>query len=246
MRILDLDLDFFLDSIALDQSSSGARLSEDDFKPWSGDKVREFLEGQCGLSTRRRILGKYVTHHHEAFYWWRDLIRDGKLAKPFEVVHVDAHADLGAGTFGYSKCYVGFDLMHKPMEERESPEEGGLTMNAGNYLLVAIACRWLNKLVYVMHPDNRLEDCEEWLFLDGDDEAVAISLPKLQKPKVAIPGVPLQVIKREPPVEFAPVRGSTFHDDGSFDFVVLCQSPGFTPQSSDLLVPLIKEYMDLT
>lgn len=245
MRILDLDLDFFLSSIAHDQSSGGARLSEKDFKPWANDKVREFLESRCGLSTQRRIPGEYVTHHHEAFYWWRALIKDGKLTTPFEVVHVDAHADLGAGTFGYSKVYLGFDLLHQRLEQRESPEEGGMKMNAGNYLLVAIACRWLSKLVYVMHPENRLQDCEEWLFSDCGDESWTLALPKLQKPKITVPGVPLHVIEREPAVEFVPASETTFRDDGTFDFIVLCQSPGFTPKSSDLLVPLIQEYMDL-
>ncbi|MCE9561955.1 MAG: UPF0489 family protein [Planctomycetes bacterium] len=246
MRILDLDLDFFLSSIAHDQSSGGARLSEEDFKPWASDKVREFLEKNCGLSTQRRIPGKYITHHHEAFYWWRDLIRDGKLAKPFEVVHVDAHADLGAGTFAHSMVYVGFDLLHQPLEKRESPEEGDRKMNAGNYLLVAIACRWLNRLVYVMHRDNRLKDCEDWLFSDCGDESWTLALPKLEKPKIAIPGVPPKVIELEPGVEFVPASENTFRDDGSFDYFVLCRSPGFTPKSSDLLVPLIQEYMALS
>jgi hypothetical protein len=149
-----LDLDFFLDAIAHDQSSRGARLSETEFKPWAGVRVREFLEKNCGLSTQRRIPGRYISHHHEAFHWWRDLIRDGKLIRPFEVVHVDAHADLGSDTFGFSQVYVGFDLLHQPLEQREVPEEGGTKMNAGNYLLVAIACRWLNKLVYVMHREK--------------------------------------------------------------------------------------------
>lgn len=246
MRILDLDLDFFLSSIAHDQSSDGARLSETEFKPWASDKVREFMEKNCGLSSRRRIPGRYITHHHEAFYWWRDLIRDGKLTKPFEVVHVDAHADLGSGTFGLSKVYVGLDLLHQPLEQRESPEEGDQKMNAGNYLLVAIACRWVNRLVYVMHRENRLEDCEEWLFSDCGDESWTLALPKLQKPKITVPGVPLQVIEREPAVEFVVKSETTFKDNGSFDFFVLCQSPGFTPKSSDLLVPLIQEYMDLS
>lgn len=246
MRILDLDLDFFLSSIAHDQNSGGARLNEEDFKPWASDKVREFLEKNCGLSKRRRIPGKYITHHHEAFYWWRKLIKEGKLKKPFEVVHVDAHADLGSGTFGFSKVYVGLDLLHQPLEQRESPQEGGQKMNAGNYLLVAIACRWLNRLVYVMHPENRLEDCEEWLFSDFGDESWTLTLPKLQKPNLTVPGVPLQVIEREPAVAFVVESEATFTDNGSFDFFVLCQSPGFTPKSSDLLVPLIQEYIDLS
>jgi hypothetical protein len=245
MRILDLDLDFFLSSIAHDQCSGGARLSEKDFKPWTRDKVREFLETRCGLSTQRRIPGKYVTHHHEAFYWWRELIKDRKLITPFQVVHVDAHADLGAGTFDFSKVYVGFDLLHQPLGQRETPKEGGMKMNAGNYLLVAIACRWVSKLVYVMHPQNDLKDCEEWLFTDYGEKSWALALPKLQKPAVMIPGSQLQVIEREPAVEFVPASEITFRDDGTFDFMVLCQSPGFTPKSSDLLVPLIQEYMDI-
>jgi hypothetical protein len=73
MRILDIDLDFFLDNIAHDNSSGGERLSEEDFKPWSEEAVREFLESRCGLSTGKRIPGKYIIHHHDAFYWWREL-----------------------------------------------------------------------------------------------------------------------------------------------------------------------------
>jgi hypothetical protein len=245
MRILDVDLDFFLNRIATDQSSGGKRLSKEDFEPWSEEKVRRFLEDQCGLSTTRRIPGKFVIHHHQAFYWWRDLIRSGKLTKPFEVVHVDAHADLGSGTFGYSKTYIGLDLLHQPLELRETPEEGGLKMNAGNYLLVAIACRWLDKLIYVLHPDCRLDDCEDWLFSDFMEASWALSLPKLQKPTFVIPGITLKVIEREPPVTFIPKVGSKYHDDGKFDFMALCQSPGFTPEASDLLVPVIQEYMDL-
>lgn len=245
MRILDLDLDFFLSSISHDQSSDGSRLSESDFKPWTSDKVREFLEKNCGLSTRRRVPGKYIIHHHEAFYWWRDLIRDGRLTKPFEVVHVDAHADLGSGMFGFSKVYVGLDLLHQPLEQRESLEESGQKMNAGNYLLVAIANRWLNRLVYVTHRDNKLEDCESWLFTDIGEAFWTLALPKLEKPKATFPGMSLNVIEREPPVEFVVEAETTFKDDGSFDFFVLCQSPGFTPKSSDLLVSVIQEYMDL-
>jgi hypothetical protein len=244
MRILDIDLDFFLNNIAHDNASDGERLSDDEFKPWSEPEVRAFLESRCGLSTDKRIPGKFIVNHHEAFYWWRQLIRSGKLTKPFEVVHVDAHADLGAGTFAFSACYVTYELLHRPPEQREMPEADGTNFNAGNYLLVAVACRWLSKLVYVMHPKNNLQDCEDWLFAD-DGYLEMISLPKCKKPELAIPGVSAKVLDREPPVEFDLSVPYKFNDQGDFDFIVLCHSSGFTPKSSDTLIPVIMEYMDV-
>jgi hypothetical protein len=243
MRILDVDLDYFLDNIALDCSSAGDRLNEREFVPWPAERVRTFLEQRCGLSTDTPVPGKYVIHHDEAFHWWRNLIEEGALTTPFEVVHVDAHADLGAGMFSFSKSYVCFDLLHRPPEHRVNPEEGGMKMNAGNYLLIAIACRWLSKLVYVMHPKNNLEDCEEWMFTDFGEDAWTLSLPKLRKPTMMIPGMTLTPLDREPPVKFIPTVETHFMNDGTFDFMVLCQSPGFTPQAADSLIPVILEYM---
>jgi hypothetical protein len=152
MRVLDVDLDFFLDRIVLDQSSDGPRLNLAEFRPWKADQVRQFLVERCGLSPDSRIRGKFVKHHHEAIYWWRELIRSGELTKPFEVVHVDAHADLGAGMFAFSQQYIAHELLYQPIAQREEPTEGAKAMNAGNYLLVAIACHWLSRLTYVMHP----------------------------------------------------------------------------------------------
>lgn len=246
MRVLDIDLDFFLDKIARDEAIRGRRLKDGEFKPWTAHAVREFLETNCGLSTSRKIPGKYVEHHDEAFYWWRELIRDGKLSKPFEVVHVDAHADLGVGTFGHSMSYVCFDLLHQPVADRENPNRTGLhCINAGNYLLVAIACRWLNRLVYVMHPKNNLDDCEDWLFSDWKPGSWTISLPKLNKPKFQLPGMVYTPLEREPEIEFVPTVAQCLAEVGDFDFIVLCQSPDFTPPASDVLVPVIQGYMDL-
>lgn len=244
MRILDVDLDFFLDKIDRDNRSDGPRLKDDEYKPWSEAEVRVFLENRCGLSRSKRIPGKFIVNHHEAFFWWRELLQSGKLTKPFEVVHVDAHADLGAGTLAFSAAYVAYDLLHRPPEARDTPEADGTKFNAGNYLLVAIACRWLSKLVYVMHPKNNLEDCEGWIFAE-DGYLETISLPKCKKPEIAIPGVRATVLDREPPVEFDISVPDKFSDRGDFDFMVLCQSPGFTPKSADALISVIMEYMDV-
>ena len=104
MRVLDLDLDFFLDMITYPADPGERRPSGPDDRPhsegdipWTEKEVIRFLENRCGLSDQEPVNGRLVTHHHEAFYYWRELIQKGELTTPFEVVHVDAHADLGMG-----------------------------------------------------------------------------------------------------------------------------------------------------
>ena len=98
MRVLDIDLDYFLDSPVYEQdSSSDARV--DDLacieSVWSEDRVRQFLEENLSLSKDRKIKGCVVKGHNESLEYWSTLVQQGKLIKPFSVVHVDSHADLG-------------------------------------------------------------------------------------------------------------------------------------------------------
>ena len=245
MRVLDIDLDFFLDNVAMDRSDNDPRLKHDEYHPWSEADVRDFLELRCGLSTTRRIPGKFVTHHRDAFVWWHGLIKAKRLKPPFEVVHVDAHADLGGGTFGYSKLFLGEELLHLPLEERADAAEASNKMDSGNYLVTAIACRWVSRLEYVMNPKNFLKDCEEWLY-DPNGNGFDIALPKLQKRKPGFfPGMTLSVLEHEPTIPFCPTIAEKVSYGGAFDFMLLCQSPAFTPSSADQLIPVIMEYMDL-
>ncbi len=102
MRILDLDLDFFLDNIAHWEEEDGSRLSDTQYSPWTEEEVRGFLEKQCGLSPNAQINGRFITHHHEAFLFWRELILKEQLTTPFEIVHVDAHSDTGLSRVQYT------------------------------------------------------------------------------------------------------------------------------------------------
>ncbi len=88
-RILDLDLDFFLDEIAYHRSDRGKRLPSWGYRPWKKSKVRSFLEQQCLLSTANPAKGRVVTHHDEMFWLWRELVQAGQIEVPFVVVHVD-------------------------------------------------------------------------------------------------------------------------------------------------------------
>ncbi len=57
-----------------------------------------------------------IEHHNELFYRWGEAIDAGRMAAPFEVVHVDAHADLGLGDSSYA--YLMGELAFQPIEER--------------------------------------------------------------------------------------------------------------------------------
>lgn len=114
MRVLDIDLDFFLDRAphGID-TSRGQRLNPHDFEPWSIEEVVLFLENQCGVHAP--VPGRSVDEHDEIFRTWRDLITAGWLETPFHVTHVDAHADMDMGGRGYK--YLMTELLFEQPDE---------------------------------------------------------------------------------------------------------------------------------
>jgi hypothetical protein len=121
MRLLDIDLDLFVNRPAYYQSQDN-RLSSEDYRPWPEANVRLFLEKQCGLSTLSPVNGRVINNHHQAFSYWKYLIKHKKLFTPFEVTHVDSHADLGFGDSGY--IYLMSDLLSFSINDRTSPKRG--------------------------------------------------------------------------------------------------------------------------
>ena len=54
--------------------------------------------------------------HNEALWFWKELIANKKLSTPFEVVHIDSHADLG---LGYSSwVHILNKVLSYPVDER--------------------------------------------------------------------------------------------------------------------------------
>jgi hypothetical protein len=241
MRVLDLNLNFFLDDVAYNREASGDRLS-DDYTPWDEVAVRDFLEQRCGLRKEGRIPGRLVTHHHEAFFFWKELIDGGALTVPFDVVHVDAHSDLGLGDAGY--LYLMTDVLHRPVVERVNLQVGRHRLNAANYLAFAAGCRWLRRLTFVVNPASR-DDLPYFHFRDFDTSSPCLQLKACNLAAIdaffagrySAPFVP------EPDIPFEKVLPNDFSDTEGFDFVVLCHSPGFTPAASDRLIPIIAEYL---
>ncbi len=98
--ILDLDLDFFVWPVAHWPEGTG-RLPETEYAHSSPDEVREFLESRCSLRRGKKILGHEMVEHQDAFSTWRRWLHAGVLSAPFNVIHVDAHVDLGLGDVGW-------------------------------------------------------------------------------------------------------------------------------------------------
>ena len=97
MKVLDIDMDYFLEDVPYSIPQECTSRVSEDYKPWNKEKIIDFIENNLGLSTNSKIKGKIVQNHHEALYYWNDLVSIEALRAPFEVIHVDSHADLGLG-----------------------------------------------------------------------------------------------------------------------------------------------------
>lgn len=248
MRVLDIDLDYFQSGIVIGNQSD-ERPSAEDHPPWTPEEVTAFLETRCGLATAQRLKGHQVETHDQVFDLWREQIGTGELEWPFDVVHVDAHADLSMGNAGW--YYVCTELLHlEPndrWEPRRTPPSG---LSEANYLLFAIACRWLRTLTYVFHPDANTHgglptDLLSILFRGHDLQSGQIELPCFaveDKHRDLTEGgvIPLRT---EPPVPFNTVPGHVFKAPGLFDIAYLCISPRYASPAAEELIEVIAEYI---
>jgi hypothetical protein len=251
LRILDLDLDLFVDGAAYWKASKSERLKAEDFPPWPREEALSFLERSCGLTAK--LPGFVVEHHAELFACWRESLSLGVMEPPFCVTHVDGHADLGLGDSGY--MYLMTELLLLPPEERRFPRTGPGGLDDGNWLAFAIACRWVGDLVYVLNTSGPPGDLFPYYmegYLSGADRelgfagrAKSIELAAMDEQEVkrlhAIGGEPLRVQRFEPKVPFRWVPSTEFSASAPFDLVCLARSPGFTPVESDELFEEIRE-----
>jgi UPF0489 domain len=242
-HILDLDLYFFLDEIAHHRSDRGKRLPSWGYKPWKKSEVRSFLEQQCLLSTANPTKGRVVTHHDEVFWLWRDLVEAGQIRVPFAVVHVDAHADLGMGDSAY--MYVMTELLHQSLERRKSPISA--QVKPGDFLLFAVACRWVCQITFVLHPRWR-GDLPQLHFEKFTPTTECLQLKKctgVEFQRHSLRGCwdKLPVLEYEPKLPFRRITRSEYQAEEPFSFVFLSCSPGYTPHTADGLISTVKEYI---
>ena len=266
MKVLDLDMDYFLecDPTSIGESQT-CRLPEQDYghKVWDSTRVRLFFEKNLGLSKSNKIKGLIIVGHNESIPFWEELIKKGNLIAPFEVIHVDSHADLGLGYSSWE--YILNTLLQYPVKSRPKYNKyidcfGKMNQEGiGDYLLFAIAYRWISKLTYCANPNGDKNDylwCILKDFHENEiwDDPVENPIQLIHNPNMAFlgrnasdddkkkyldagikePEVPMTIIPTVKDVQFS----------GDFDFALLAQSPNYTPASADFIMDIFREYIE--
>ena len=264
--VLDVDLDYFMNKVAsfIGESVTG-RLPEEDYGMcvWKEDAVRHFIENNLGLSKKNKIKGCIVKGHNEALFFWNKLIDENKLKVPFSVVHVDSHADLGLGYLS-SVDYIKNNLIKYPVENRFENRFYELDdikkdIGIGDYLLYAIAFRWIDRLTYCANPNGEKNDYD-WDILKEFKEKRILNIhvsqtiqlaynDKMEMPyyqssdeekeaywasAIKEPEVPFEIILTIDDVNY----------NGNFNFITVAQSPNYTPESADYILEILSEYID--
>lgn len=254
LNILDLDLDFFLNERATNKKMRGSRrLNKKIFVPWTDIDVINFLNGNCGLSTNTKIYGKIFTEHDELFAYLRELQEQNNFEFTFSIDHVDAHADLGLGDNSYT--YISTSVLHKSLKDRYYLKNRNKysKLSPGNFLSYLIACNCVTELNYINHP-NWFNDIPLFHMKDCDNSSNYIQLKKYTKQGLKNLFNRLDLknefnnhppISLEPAVQFNKIEFDKFKNNKNYDYVFLTQSPTFTPRSSDILIPIIKNYMNV-
>ena len=255
MRILDIDLDFFLNDKAYSRVTSTERLDPIAFTPWPNSEVKNFLEKHCGLSKQDKKTGKLFTHHIEVFDFLDILQKRNGFNLKFSIDHVDAHADLGWGDASFQ--YISSEILFKSIDQRSPIAErnGWSGLSSGNFLAFLVALRWVENLNYI-NEETRAKDIPPFLLEDFELTSGFIQLKKYTPDQMYQiihlgSGSMIEKARRIPPIELEPRVPFSFIDNGSFynsneyDYVFLTKSPGFTPLSSDALIPLILDYVIL-
>lgn len=251
--VLDLDLDFFVWPIFHNRTEEDGRpIIQECQSVAREDEVRRFLENRCHLSRDLRISGQQFTEHDEAFRGWRRWQQEGKLKTPFRVIHVDAHADLGAGWPNNTLAYLE-SILKLPVSERRHPEFNSRCVNPGNYLTLAIACRWIQSLTYVFPktPSHLIaptspeaQALHDWLNDGASNEGPPVGdLPPwcfLGKGSDWWKG-PIQLSTNEPSVQLGLIVGTDFEFSG-FTHMTVAQSPYYSPEAADGLLAVVSEY----
>jgi hypothetical protein len=249
VNVLSIDLDFFLEKRPRRREVNG-RLSQTEYIPWTPCKVESYLENNCKLRKNCPIPGKIVTYHHEFLDLWKGLIDSGQLEIPFRLVHIDSHADMGMGDC--STGYIQGKLLCSEPNERyyEIPRDGTEGLKEGNFLTFAIACRWISSLVYVRHPDLRNNDnghdIADCLFRKYDQNCGSIQLKQLTSDCIHSGQrfETFEILDREPEIPIKIIDCNSFVSKDSFSFIFVSQSPNYTPETSDSLFNVFRQFID--
>lgn len=225
MRVLDLDLDLFC-SAPCALAAPGCRPGPEEAEPWEADRFRGFLESCCGLTRSDPIPGRVFETHDSALELWRE-----HASVPLDVVHCDMHSDLGIGRPG--PAFVLESVITRPVGDRVriAGYRSERKLDEANYLLFALAFRWIASLTNVRSPAS-LPD--EPSFCTPGAIRLVSSVGRL------IPSLDF----REPAVPYRVLRDpEALRPEGRFELASLAVSPRYAPSSLDSLIDVFREYI---
>lgn len=231
MRVLDLDMDFFL-SGPCPLAALGERPDESCAEVWSEEAVVRFLEEQCGLSADHPVPGAIFDTHDKALDFWAARLEDGSLTAPFEVVHVDTHSDLAFGPPGTN--FVLNVVLSRLPDQRADKEayRKAVELDEANYLLFALAFRWVDRLSYVRNPKSHQDIPRQLLTAQGDIHLRSFISQMMEGRNGKEPVIPFDVYDDY----------TEFRQHG-YDFVTMAQSPRYAPASADKIMDILKRYI---
>lgn len=250
MKVLDIDLDLFVDPRPGRQARS-TRLSAADYQSWTTQSVEQYLVDRCNLRKNHPLPGAIVTYHHELFDVWKALIAAGRLRKPFQITHLDSHADMGMGD---GSCgYILGELLSHDVADRENPKQGGVDgLLEGNFLSFCLACRWISSVVYVHHPRLFTENCNlhdipNCLFQNNQPRCNVLQLkrlpPECRNPIYRLTDFTPISLEPEVPIQFT--DRDKFQATDSYSFIFVAHSPKYTPVSADPILEVIRQFIRL-
>lgn len=237
IRILDIDLDFFLEDCC-DLALPGERPDVRDHEPWEEKRVCSFLEDNCGLNSNKPIPGRIFETHDSALCFWAELIDSGFITPPFHVTHVDAHSDLGIGKPGPGFVLNNVISMKPYMRPDIKRYYEMHQLDEANYLLFAIAFRFISSLDNIRNPKSR-PDIPAFAYkneLGSDYTHIQLSsfASKLfEASNGKEPCIPFKVYDDY----------KAFKSEAEYDFISLAISPRYSPKEADALIEPISRYI---
>lgn len=231
-RVLDLDMDFFLTDVC-ELADEGKRPSAGEAAAWSETDVRRFLEKNCGLSCERPVPGAVFETHDGALHFW------STLAAPFAVDHIDAHSDLGIGKPG--PAYVLETVLLNPPGRRADIDRyyREQKLDEANYLLFALAFRWISELALVRNPRSRRDVPDRIAVREGE------SIRALQLTSSVSRLLP-QFDFHEPEVPCSVFDDPwAFRARGPYALATMAVSPRYAPREADFIAEVFREYVKI-
>ncbi|MBQ2669031.1 MAG: UPF0489 family protein, partial [Clostridia bacterium] len=151
---------------------------------------------------------------------------------PFEVVHVDTHSDLAFGPPGTN--FVLNVVLSRMPEQRAAIDayRTAVELDEANYLLFALAFRWIDRLAYVRNPKSHQDIPRHLLDGEGNIHLCSFISRMMESRNGKEPVIPFDV--------YDDYR--TFRQHG-YDFVTMAQSPRYAPQSADRIIEIMRRYI---